>query len=113
VLSRVTTFAVDGVSSARIDVETDVRRGLPSFTVVGLADKAVREARDRVRTAVINSGYVFPEARVTVSLAPADLRKAGPGFDLPLALGVLAASGQVEPGRLRTLAVAGEIFLSR
>jgi magnesium chelatase family protein len=112
VLSRVTTFAVDGVSSARIDVETDVRRGLPSFTVVGLADKAVREARDRVRTAVINSGFVFPEARVTVSLAPADLRKAGPGFDLPLALGVLAASGQVEPGRLRTLAVAGELSLA-
>jgi magnesium chelatase family protein len=111
-LSRVATFAVDGVSSVRVDVETDVRRGLPAFTVVGLADKAVREARDRVRTALINSGFVFPEARVTVNLAPADLRKAGPSFDLPLALGVLAASGQVDASRVGSFAVTGELSLA-
>jgi magnesium chelatase family protein len=96
-IARVTTFAVDGVDARRVWVEADIRVGLPAFTVVGLADKAVREARERVRAALVNSGYEFPLKRITVNLAPADLRKAGPAYDLPIALGILLASEQVMP----------------
>jgi len=110
-IARIVTFAVDGVSSRRVWVEADIRSGLPAFTVVGLADKAVREARERVRAALVNSGYEFPQKRITVNLAPADLRKVGPGFDLPLALVVLAASGQLD-GSLETCAVVGELSLT-
>ena len=73
-LARVTAFALDGVDSRRVWVEADIRVGLPAFTIVGLADKAVREARERVRAALVNSGFVFPGGRITVNLAPADLR---------------------------------------
>ena len=86
---------LDGVAARRVWVEVDIRGGLPAFTVVGLADTAVREARERVRAAITNSGYVFPSDRITVNLAPAYLRKVGPGFDLPLAIAILAASGQL------------------
>ena len=96
-LARVTTFAVDGVDARRVWVEADIRQGLPAFTVVGLADKAVREARERVRAAMVNSGYEFPLRRITVNLAPAYLRKVGPAFDLPLAVALLVASYQLEP----------------
>jgi len=109
--ARVETFAVDGVEARRIQVEADIRLGLPAFTVVGLADKAIREARERVRAAIVNSGYEFPQKRITVNLAPADLRKVGPGFDLPLALVVLAASGQLD-GALDDCAVIGELSLT-
>ena len=102
-LARVDTFALDGVEARRVWVEADIRRGLPAFTVVGLADKAVREARERVRAALANSGFVFPQERITVNLAPAYLRKVGPGFDLPLAVAILAASGQLAAGRRRRL----------
>ena len=81
-LSRIDTFALDGVEARHVWVEADLRSGLPAFTVVGLADKAVREARERVRSALTNSGYVFPDGRITINLAPAYLRKVGPGFDL-------------------------------
>ena len=100
-LARVTTFALDGVESRRVWVEADIRSGLPAFTIVGLADKAVREARERVRSAITNSGFVFPQKRITVNLAPAYLRKIGPAFDLPLAMAMLAAGGQVERERSR------------
>jgi len=93
-------------------VEADIRGGLPTFTVVGLADKAVREARDRVRAAVVNSGFEFPAKRITVNLAPAYLRKAGPGFDLPIAMAVLAASGQLAAEALSGCAVEGELSLT-
>ena len=93
-LARVITFSVDGVDAHRVWVEADIRLGLPAFTVVGLADKAVREARERVRAAIVNSGYEFPLKRITVNLAPAYLRKVGPAFDLPLAVAVLVASAQ-------------------
>src|SRR5918998_6514327 len=95
-LARVNTFCLDGIEARRVWVEADIRGGLPAFNVVGLADKAVREARERVRAAITNSGYVFPNERITVNLAPAYLRKIGPGFDLPLAVAILAASGQVD-----------------
>jgi magnesium chelatase family protein len=112
VLARVPTFALDGIAAVRVDVEADVRnRGLPAFTIVGLGDKAVREARDRVRAAATNSGFEFPQGRVTVNLAPAYLRKAGPSFDLPLALAILAASGQVDPDAVAGVAMAGELSL--
>jgi magnesium chelatase family protein len=93
-------------------VEADIRSGLPAFTIVGLADMAVREARERVRAAIVNSGLEFPAKRVTVNLAPAYLRKVGPGFDLPLAVAVLAASGQVDPEAVAGCAFAGELSLT-
>src|SRR5437870_4760057 len=85
-LSGVATFALEGVDSVEVTVEVDLRRGLPAFTVVGLPDAAVREARERVRAALLNSGLEFPAKRVTANLAPAHLRKAGASFDLALAV---------------------------
>lgn len=111
-LARVTTFAIDGVEPRRIFVEVDIRPGLPSFTIVGLGDAAVRESRERVRAAIQNSGYRFPQSRITANLAPASLRKVGPGFDAALALAVLAASEQFDASRLGTVAVYGELSLS-
>ncbi len=110
-LAHVTTFSLSGLEPHRVTVEVDLRAGLPAFTVVGLGDQAVREARERVRAAILNSGFEFPAKRVTVNLAPAYLRKSGPGFDLAIACGVLAASGQVRPDRLGHLAVHGELAL--
>ncbi len=110
-LARVTTFAIDGVEPRRIFVEVDIRPGLPAFTIVGLGDTAVRESRERVRAAIQNSGFEFPQRRITANLAPASLRKAGPGFDSALALAVLAASGQFDPSRLAQVAVYGELSL--
>ena len=111
-LARVTSFAIDGVESRRVTVEADIRRGLPAFTVVGLADKAVREARERVRGAIVNSGFEFPDCRLTVNLAPAYLRKVGPSFDLPLAVAILVASGQVPADAVTEAAFAGELSLN-
>jgi magnesium chelatase family protein len=111
-LARLATFAIDGVEPRQVWVEVDIRPGLPSFTIVGLADTAVRESRDRVRAAILNSGFEFPQTRITANLAPAFLRKVGPGFDAALALGVLAASGQVPAQALRSYAVFGELSLS-
>jgi magnesium chelatase family protein len=94
VLARLTAAAVSGVDAIPVSVEVDVPGcGLPGVTMVGLPDAAVRESRDRVRSAIRNSGFPFPNGRITVSLAPADVRKIGAAFDLPIALGVLAASG--------------------
>jgi magnesium chelatase family protein len=110
-LARVSTFAIDGVDPRRVWVEVDVRSGLPTFTIVGLGDAAVRESRERTRAAILNSGFKFPDGRVTANLAPAFLRKAGPGFDTALALAVLAASGQIPTDELEAYAVFGELSL--
>src|SRR4051812_48306580 len=110
-LASVATFAIEGVDSVEVTVEVDVRPGLPTFTVVGLPDAAVREARERVRAALLNSGLDFPLKRLTANLAPADLRKAGPSFDLALAVALLAAAGQVPPDSIRSCAVCGELSL--
>jgi magnesium chelatase family protein len=110
-LARVATFAIDGVQPCQVWVEVDIRSGLPAFTVVGLGDTAVRESRDRIRAAILNSGFKFPEGRITANLAPAFMRKAGPGFDAALALAVLAASGQVPAQALVGYAVFGELSL--
>jgi magnesium chelatase family protein len=111
-LARVATFAIDGVDPRQVSVEVDIRAGLPAFTIVGLGDAAVRESRDRIRSAILNSGFEFPQSRITANLAPAFLRKVGPGFDAALALGVLAASGQVSAQALHPYAVFGELSLS-
>jgi magnesium chelatase family protein len=110
-LSRVSTFAIDGVEPRLVTVEVDIRPGLPAFTIVGLGDAAVRESRERVRAAIQNSGFEFPQQRITANLAPASLRKAGPGFDAALALALLAASGQMPPGFAAGVAVFGELSL--
>jgi magnesium chelatase family protein len=105
------TFSIDGVQPRQVWVEVDIRAGLPAFTIVGLGDTAVRESRDRIRAAILNSGFKFPDGRITANLAPAFLRKAGPGFDAGLALAVLAASGQVPADSMRGYAVFGELSL--
>ena len=92
-------------------VEVDVGFGFPSFTMVGLPDASVRESRDRVRSAIRNSGFEFPPHRITVNLAPADVRKAGASFDLPIALGILSASGIVERRLIADLVLLGELSL--
>src|SRR5947199_4212693 len=111
-LARLATFAIDGVDPRQVWVEVDIRAGLPAFTIVGLGDAAVRESRDRIRSAILNSGFKFPPTRITANLAPAFLRKVGPGFDAALALAVLAASDQLPPGSLDDYAVFGELSLS-
>jgi magnesium chelatase family protein len=111
VLASVPTFAIEGVDARQVTVEVDARRGLPAFTVVGLPDAAVREARERVRSALLNSELEFPLQRLTVNLAPAWVRKAGASFDLAIAVGVLAASGQVPAEALDGCAVSGELSL--
>ncbi|HEX5226049.1 MAG TPA: YifB family Mg chelatase-like AAA ATPase [Solirubrobacteraceae bacterium] len=110
-LARATAFTLDRLDARRVTVEVDVRRGLPAFAIIGLADAAVREARERVRAAVINSGLEFPAMRVTVALAPADLPKVGPGLDLAIACAILAASGQLAHERLQPWALLGELGL--
>jgi magnesium chelatase family protein len=111
-LAHVTTFAIDGLASRRVTVEVDLRRGLPAFTIVGRGDAAVRESRERVHAALLNCGFAFPQRRITVNLAPAHLRKVGPGFDLATACGILAASEQLPAAELERWAVFGELSLS-
>jgi len=96
VLARLRSAAVFGIDAAPVTIEVDVSFGLPGFTVVGLPDASVRESRDRIRSAIRNSGFEFPKHRITVNLAPADVRKGGASFDLPIALGLLAASGVID-----------------
>ncbi|HKP91403.1 MAG TPA: YifB family Mg chelatase-like AAA ATPase [Thermoleophilaceae bacterium] len=110
-LANVATFAVIGIDSSEVTVEVDLRRGLPGFNVVGLPDRAIREARERVRAALLNSGLEFPMQRLTANLAPADLRKAGPSFDLAIAVALLAATEQIPAERLSEYAVCGELSL--
>lgn len=85
-----------GLESYLVEVEVDIGAGLPSFTIVGLPDKAIDESKERTRSAIKNSGLNFPQHRLTINLAPADIKKEGPSFDLPMAVGVLLADGQLE-----------------
>ena len=110
-LARLRTAALSGVEAYPVQVEVDVSFGLPVFAMVGLPDASVRESRDRVRSAIRNSGFEFPPHRITVNLAPADVRKAGAAFDLPIALGVLAAQGIVEQRAILDTMVLGELSL--
>ena len=112
-LAIVHSRALDGLAAAPVTVEVHLANGLPSFTVVGLADTEVKEARERVRAALQSSGLNFPHnKRITVNLAPADLPKEGGRFDLPMALGLLAADGQLDPARLAGFECAGELSLA-
>ena len=96
--SKVLSAAVVGLNGALVETEADVSSSLSSFTIVGLPDTAVQEARERVRSAIRNSGVQFPPGRVTVNLAPADLKKEGTAYDLPIAIAILAASGELHLG---------------
>jgi magnesium chelatase family protein len=96
-LAKVQSCAVIGLEGALVEVEVDVANGLAAFTIVGLPDAAVNESRERVRSAIKNSGYLFPFKRITVNLAPADLCNEGLTYDLPIAIGILIASGQITP----------------
>jgi magnesium chelatase family protein len=110
-LACMRTAAVFGIEASSVQVEVDVSLGLPGFTMVGLPDASVRESRDRVRSAIRNSGFEFPCRRITVNLAPGDIRKAGSAFDLPIALGVLAASGSITRRDIGDMLLIGELSL--
>lgn len=110
-LAQVHALALCGLEARPVCVEVDLAGGLPLFDVVGLPDTSVRESRERVRAGLRNSGFAFPMRRITVNLAPADMRKVGAAFDLPIALGVLAATGQLPPDRLSAACFAGELTL--
>lgn len=109
-LAKVISCAVVGLEGAIVEVEVDISPGLPSFAIVGLPDTAVQEAKERVRAAIRNSGCIFPTKRITVNLAPADLKKAGPAYDLPIAIGILLSSEQVYADVSKTLFL-GELSL--
>jgi magnesium chelatase family protein len=111
VLATARTFTLDGISARPVRVEIDVHRGLPAFSIVGLPDAAVREARERVRAALVNCDFEFPLRRIVANLAPASLRKAGPGMDLAIAAALLTASGQLSWEALPRVAMVGELAL--
>lgn len=110
-MTKITSAAVLGLDAVPVEVEVDIAaQGLPSFTIVGLPDKAVEEAKERVRAAIRNSGAEFPARKITINLAPADLPKEGPSYDLPIALGILIASGQLQADTAKSL-FSGELSL--
>jgi len=109
-LAKVTSCAIVGLDGHLVEVEVDISPGLPSFTIVGLPDAAVQEAKERVRAAIRNSGFSFPVKRVVVNLAPASLKKAGPAYDLPIAVGILLSSEQVPADTSKTIFL-GELSL--
>src|SRR4051812_19579178 len=110
-LASIRSAAVVGIDAREVIVEADVAHGLPNWTIVGLASAAVKESRQRVVSAILNSGYSIPARRVTVNLAPADLPKRSGAFDLPIALAVLVATGQVEAEWLSRAIAIGELAL--
>ncbi|MDQ3172022.1 MAG: hypothetical protein M3Q55_17990, partial [Acidobacteriota bacterium] len=112
-LARLRTATIAGIEAIRVDVEVEVIDiGMPHFGIVGLPDASVRESRDRVRAAIRNSGFQFPRHKVIISLSPADLRKAGAAFDLPIAIGILAASGHIHRQHFDDWLFLGELGLN-
>jgi len=111
VIGRAQSFSVLGIDAYRVVVEVDVGKGQPAVNIVGMAEGAVKESRERVRSAMSNSGYWFPATRVTVNLAPADVKKEGVGLDLPIALALLVSTGELSSERLERYGVAGELGL--
>jgi magnesium chelatase family protein len=109
-LAKVSSCAIIGLDGQIVEVEVDISQGVPRFDIVGLGDTAVQEAKERVRSAIRNSGHSFPNQRITVNLAPADLRKEGPSYDLPIAVGILISSGQV-PEPVTNSVFLGELSL--
>ena len=110
-LAKVKSYALDGLTGYAVDVEVDINNGLPGYELVGLASTATKESKERVRSAVKNSGYFYPTKRLTVNLAPADTKKEGPSFDLPIAVGILAASSQIEGKRYKDYVFVSELSL--
>lgn len=110
-LAKVESRTIFGIEARRVEVEVDITGGLPHFTIVGLADTAVKESRDRVISAIKNSGFRFPPKRVTINLAPADLKKEGGSFDLPIAVGILIANGDLEQKHVDGKIFCGELAL--
>ena len=110
-LAKVLSSAVIGIDAYAVEVEVDIAAGLPVFSMVGLPEAAVKESKDRVKSAIKNSGYSFPDDRITVNLAPADIKKEGTGFDLPIALGLLAATRLIDQAALNGYLVLGELSL--
>jgi len=110
-LSRVLSAAILGVDAYQVEVEVDISRGLPAFSIVGLPEGAVKESKERVKAAIKNSGYGYPERKITVNLAPADVKKEGSLFDLPIAIGILSASGIIKSDKLRQYFIIGELSL--
>ena len=109
--SKVYSAGLNGLEAQKILVEADVSGGLPSFQMVGLLASAVKEARERVRISLQNSGVIFPPKRITVNLSPADIRKDGSGFDLPIAISLVAAFGMIPISYTEHMAIAGELSL--
>ena len=110
-ISTVNTWTLSGVKGCKIDAEVDLAKGLPSFQIVGLPETSVRESRDRVRAAIKNSGFSFPLGRITVNLSPADIKKDGTGFDLPIALGILSNTGIIKKEQISDYLICGELSL--
>src|SRR5512137_719938 len=110
-LARVNTCAITGLDGVIVEVEVDYTQGMPGMTVVGLPDAAVQESRERVQAAVRNAGAVFPRKRLVVNLAPASVRKEGPAYDLPIAVGVLIYDGLLPVGAVENMMVVGELSL--
>lgn len=110
-LSKVLSGATYGINAYIVEVETHLEKMIPGFAIVGLPDNTVRESRERITAAVRNCGYEFPTRKLTVNLAPADIRKEGSSFDLPMAIGILAASGQVAGEMLDRFVLVGELAL--
>lgn len=111
-LSKVFSACVLGIDSYDVDVEVDISSGLPSFSVVGLPDTAIRESRDRIKSAIKNTGFKFPDKKIIVNLAPADIRKVGAGFDLPIAIGILIASGYIKEDKINDFIICGQLSLN-
>lgn len=109
--SKVFSYGLMGLNGIKIDVEVDTSMGVPAYDIVGLPDVAVKESRERVRSAIKNSGFKFPMSRITVNLAPASVKKAGPNFDLPIAIAILVSSGQIVSGKYTNFIIIGELGL--
>ena len=110
-LAKIQSYALDGLTGYAVDVETDINSGLPGYDMVGLASTATKESKERVRSAIKNSGFQYPAKRIIVNLAPADTKKEGPTFDLPVALGIMAATGQIENKYYKQFVIIGELSL--
>ncbi|MFN4226696.1 MAG: YifB family Mg chelatase-like AAA ATPase [Candidatus Ratteibacteria bacterium] len=111
-ISKISSFTIWGIEAYSVEIEVDISKGIPGISIVGLPDQAIKESKDRIKPAIKNSGYEFPSGKITVNLAPADLRKEGPYFDLPIAIGILAASGKIKQSKIDEFYFVGELALN-
>lgn len=110
-IAKVYSVVVSGLDGQLVEVEVDIHNGMPAFIIVGLPDTAIQESRERVRSAIKNSDLPFPRTKITVNLAPADIKKTGPSFDLPIALGILLEECKIDQNLLNETLVVGELAL--